>query len=208
MRIRTTRWLTGALAAALVAVVGVAVYARASADHSGNLRAVGSEDQLGREAAVDGDEEEEAGEEAAVADPSARGSGPQSFTVRGHSAFVDTRKLTAKPDRKRTPRKEAELRDAAVHTAGAAGVIQSAQAAALAAPAPAVNVLGLDFNNWGDGHPPDTNGVIGPNHFVQTVNTSVGIFSKSTGARLSALKMRVKRACDALRVRLTEVDGV
>jgi len=119
MRIRTTRWLTGALAAALVAVVGVAVYARASADHSGNLRAVGSEDQLGREAAVDGDEEEEAGEEAAVADPSARGSGPQSFTVRGHSAFIDTRKLTAKPDRKRTPRKEAELRDAAVHTAGA-----------------------------------------------------------------------------------------
>jgi RNA polymerase sigma-70 factor, ECF subfamily len=30
----------------------------------------------------------------------------------------------------------------------------------------------------------------------------------ATGAGLSALKMRVKRACDALRVRLTEVDGV
>jgi RNA polymerase sigma-70 factor (ECF subfamily) len=29
----------------------------------------------------------------------------------------------------------------------------------------------------------------------------------ATGAGLSALKMRVKRACDALRVRLTEVDG-
>jgi len=30
----------------------------------------------------------------------------------------------------------------------------------------------------------------------------------ATGAGLSALKMRVKRACDALRLRLTEVDGV
>jgi RNA polymerase sigma-70 factor (ECF subfamily) len=32
--------------------------------------------------------------------------------------------------------------------------------------------------------------------------------SAATGAGLSALKMRVKRACDALRLRLTEVDGV
>jgi RNA polymerase sigma-70 factor, ECF subfamily len=32
--------------------------------------------------------------------------------------------------------------------------------------------------------------------------------SQATGAGLSALKMRVKRACDALRLRLTEVDGV
>jgi RNA polymerase sigma-70 factor (ECF subfamily) len=30
----------------------------------------------------------------------------------------------------------------------------------------------------------------------------------ATGAGISALKMRVKRACDALRLRLTEVDGV
>ena len=30
----------------------------------------------------------------------------------------------------------------------------------------------------------------------------------ATGAGLSALKMRVKRACDALRAQLTEVDGV
>jgi DNA-directed RNA polymerase specialized sigma subunit, sigma24 homolog len=29
----------------------------------------------------------------------------------------------------------------------------------------------------------------------------------ATGAGLSALKMRVKRACDALRAQLTEVDG-
>ena len=29
----------------------------------------------------------------------------------------------------------------------------------------------------------------------------------ATGAGISALKMRVKRACDALRIRLTEDDG-
>jgi RNA polymerase sigma-70 factor (ECF subfamily) len=31
--------------------------------------------------------------------------------------------------------------------------------------------------------------------------------SMATGAGISALKMRVKRACDALRIRLTEVNG-
>jgi hypothetical protein len=29
----------------------------------------------------------------------------------------------------------------------------------------------------------------------------------ATGTGVSALKMRVKRACDALRLRLTEVEG-
>ena len=31
--------------------------------------------------------------------------------------------------------------------------------------------------------------------------------SAATGAGVSALKMRVKRACDAMRDRLSEVDG-
>src|ERR1044071_7246318 len=30
--------------------------------------------------------------------------------------------------------------------------------------------------------PPDTNGVVGPNHFIQTTNLLVGIYNKSTGA--------------------------
>jgi hypothetical protein len=30
--------------------------------------------------------------------------------------------------------------------------------------------------------PPDTNGDVGPNHYVQTVNTSIGIYNKNTGA--------------------------
>jgi hypothetical protein len=53
---------------------------------------------------------------------------------------------------------------------------------AVAAPTPNVSFDGLDFANWGDGHPPDTNGDVGPGHYIQTVNTSIGIYDKVTGA--------------------------
>ena len=54
------------------------------------------------------------------------------------------------------------------------------------APAP-INVFeGLDRFNWGAGSPPDTNGDVGPNDYIQTVNTSIGIFNKSTGAQKAA----------------------
>ncbi|HEX3143174.1 MAG TPA: hypothetical protein VHQ64_04330 [Pyrinomonadaceae bacterium] len=51
------------------------------------------------------------------------------------------------------------------------------------APAPPpTNVFeGLDRLNWGAGSPPDTNGDVGPDYFIQTVNTSVGIFRKTDG---------------------------
>ena len=52
-------------------------------------------------------------------------------------------------------------------------------------PAPSVTFKGLDFNAWGAGWPPDPVGDVGPNHYVQAVNTSIGIFSK-TGTQLAA----------------------
>ncbi|MFZ0544282.1 MAG: hypothetical protein WAM60_02515, partial [Candidatus Promineifilaceae bacterium] len=52
-------------------------------------------------------------------------------------------------------------------------------------PGPTQNFGGLDLNNWGAGWPPDTQGDIGPNHFIQAVNTSIGIYSK-TGSQLAA----------------------
>ena len=55
-----------------------------------------------------------------------------------------------------------------------------------AAPAPLTTFKGLDLQNWGGGWPPDTHGDVGPNHFIQAVNTSVGIFDKATGTRLAA----------------------
>jgi hypothetical protein len=52
-------------------------------------------------------------------------------------------------------------------------------------PSPAANFAGLDFANWGAGRPPDTVGDVGPNHYIQAVNTSIGIYNKS-GTRLAA----------------------
>src|SRR5690242_18889141 len=43
------------------------------------------------------------------------------------------------------------------------------------------NFAGLDHTGWGAGWPPDPNGDVGPNYYVQVVNTSVGIFDKATG---------------------------
>jgi len=41
-------------------------------------------------------------------------------------------------------------------------------------PDPIITFAGLDFNVFGAGWPPDTNGDVGPNHYIQTVNTSIG----------------------------------
>ncbi len=56
-----------------------------------------------------------------------------------------------------------------------------------AAPMPAPNVTfkGLDYSAWGDGHPPDVVGDVGLNHYVQAVNTAIGVYDK-TGTRLAA----------------------
>ncbi len=54
------------------------------------------------------------------------------------------------------------------------------------APPPTNSFEGLDFNTWGNGHPPDTVGDVGPTYYIQAINTSVGIFDKSTGALVTA----------------------
>src|SRR5438874_8748210 len=40
------------------------------------------------------------------------------------------------------------------------------------APSPSASFDGLDYATWGAGHPPDTVGDVGPNHYIQAVNTS------------------------------------
>ncbi|MEO7507638.1 MAG: hypothetical protein ABIZ95_10410, partial [Pyrinomonadaceae bacterium] len=52
-------------------------------------------------------------------------------------------------------------------------------------PSPLTSFNGLDFATNGAGHPPDTVGDVGPNHYVQAVNTSIGIYNKVTGAAIS-----------------------
>jgi hypothetical protein len=70
------------------------------------------------------------------------------------------------------------------------------------APAPSISFKGLDFEAWGAGWPPDTVGDVGPTHFIQAVNTSVGIFRKTDGLELAAftfdtLFSGTGTACDA-----------
>src|SRR3954470_9408423 len=65
-------------------------------------------------------------------------------------------------------------------------VIKKSQMVSAPAPAPTASFEGLDFASWGQGHPPDTNGDVGPNYYVQTINVSIGIYAKSTGSRVAA----------------------
>jgi hypothetical protein len=60
------------------------------------------------------------------------------------------------------------------------------EAPSINAPAPTKSFKGLDLTNWGAGWPPDTHGDVGPTHYIQNVNTSIGIFRKSDGVRLTA----------------------
>ncbi|MCU0287451.1 MAG: hypothetical protein MUF15_13790, partial [Acidobacteria bacterium] len=56
----------------------------------------------------------------------------------------------------------------------------------VAMPSPTKSYDGLNYASNGAGWPPDPNGDVGIDHYVQTVNTSIGIFNKSTGALISA----------------------
>ena len=70
--------------------------------------------------------------------------------------------------------------------ASQAAQTQSGPLPSAPAPAPSNSFEGLDFTNWGAGHPPDTNGDVGPQYYIQTINTSVGIYNKSDGTRVTA----------------------
>src|SRR6266540_1379886 len=98
----------------------------------------------------------------------------------------DLRGLPRIPPRKRErPERQAPVQE----LPGELSPIGSGLAApSLAAPAPSpiANFEGLDFNNWGAGHPPDTNGDVGPQYYIQTVNTSIGIYRKTDGVRVAA----------------------
>jgi len=85
-----------------------------------------------------------------------------------------------------TQRLELDAPDASLETATGPDASVQSSAPLVNAPSPSTTFAGLNHDTWGDGWPPDTNGDVGPSHYVQTVNTSVGIFSKSNGAVLAA----------------------
>ncbi len=62
--------------------------------------------------------------------------------------------------------------------------VRQAAPDAASMPTPSQSFKGIDFNTSRAGWPPDTNGDVGPNHYIQTVNISIGIYNKS-GTRLA-----------------------
>ncbi len=58
-----------------------------------------------------------------------------------------------------------------------------------AAPSPLTSFDGLDFATFGAGRPPDTNGDVGPDYFIQSVNSSIGIYNKTSGARVAGFTL-------------------
>src|ERR1700726_4912641 len=68
------------------------------------------------------------------------------------------------------------LRDPVVKTA----------AAAAAMPPVGVSFEGMNISQGCGGClPPDTDGAVGPNHYVQMVNTELAVYNKTTGAMIS-----------------------
>ena len=110
---------------------------------------------------------------------------------RASSRQFDVRSL---PRTSPVPRERAELEDPDIVRGMAPGSTAPPTTGpvpstpSLSAPAPPPNNVfeGLDRFNWGAGSPPDTNGDVGPNHYIETVNTSIGVFRKNDGFQEAA----------------------
>ena len=97
-----------------------------------------------------------------------------------HSKVFDVRKLKSKVVKKERPERAApgyalpgsraaeRLENPARTAPQFPKVIKKSQMIAAPAPAPDANFAGLDFATCGQGHPPDTNGDVGPNYYIQT----------------------------------------
>ena len=117
----------------------------------------------------------------------------QLLLKRASGSVFDVRKLKGAVVKRERPEHEDPFgppEKAAEASAGSAlpskvspGAIASGGALA---PAPDSSFDGLDFATWGAGHPPDENGDVGPIDYIQVVNTSIGIYDKSTGNRVAA----------------------
>ena len=129
-------------------------------------------------------------EAARVTAPAARFSGrPAQLELRrAGSMTMDLRTLpqTRAPMLERPEREEPEIERVELPGGPPQVAAPSTLVAAAAAPPPSLDFAGLDFATWGAGHPPDTVGDVGPTYFIQTINTSIGIYLKTGGAPVAA----------------------
>src|SRR5436190_1088337 len=116
----------------------------------------------------------------------------QRFLKKAQSRVFDVRKLKGKVVKRERPEVGEPLGEREPSAARPAAVLpkivpqKEIAAASAPAPGPDSSFDGLDFANWGAGHPPDENGDVGPTYYIQTVNTSIGIYDKSNGNRVAA----------------------
>jgi hypothetical protein len=97
----------------------------------------------------------------------------------------DVRNLPQRSDDKKKVHETPEEPGGGFSKPPSSDVAAPVEAPAVTIPAPSASFKGLDHNTWGAGWPPDTVGDVGPNHFIEAVNTSIGIFSKA-GTQLAA----------------------
>lgn len=136
----------------------------------------------------------------AAGNPNAAAAGPHVQTMQARRSSIDVRHLPQvheDPDEHEGEEgeEEDEREDPAPAFSGSGSLaeIGSGEAPVSApAPGPSNSFEGLSYNGLcgasqcGAGHPPDTNGDVGPTYYIQTINTAVGIFNKSTGSQVAA----------------------
>jgi hypothetical protein len=106
---------------------------------------------------------------------------------KGVSMDKDLRDLPQTGPARKRPMREMGQMAAPALNGGPDPVLQTSTGLrTLSAPTALTSFKGLDLQTWGAGWPPDTHGDVGPNHYIQAVNTSIGIFDKATGSRLAA----------------------
>lgn len=121
------------------------------------------------------------------------GGDPTVITMTGTSSDFDVRDLPQLPaNSRRDEVAEHHGPRAPLQGETAFAVVGAGSVPLAAAPAPLTSFEGLAFNEdcdgnqCGDGHPPDTNGDVGPSHYIQSINTAIGIYDKATGSKLAA----------------------
>jgi len=119
--------------------------------------------------------------------------GADSLTVTGWSReWKDVEKITFKAnDNRRKMKPVMNMANPRILQKKSAAMDPAVQSEGLTRDAMAmsssiINFAGMNLNSNGAGWPPDTCGDVGQNYYIQTVNTSIGIYNKTTGALVSA----------------------
>ena len=201
LRTFTKRWVV--VAAILVAAAVATVVAASATTHTSSAtQAVARASSLQPSMAGGGKSTKSLKHRTAVrghVPKSVKRSHPRELHLKAaHSKVFDVRKLKSKVVKKERPERTApgfapagsraaeRLENPARTAPQFPKVIKKSQMVAAASPAPDANFDGLDFATWGQGHPPDTNGDVGPNYYIETINISIGIYDKSNGNRVAA----------------------